>query len=423
MESITNWKSLRRQNPEDGQLTLEDLQSMVGNEAEQFSNRVLRFASSLRGTRQYWMQQRTRLISMVDTLGMPTIFFTHSAADLHWPDLHRLSETQNSTQNSDLIENPALADWLFYYRFQKFIDVFYRQMLGAVDFWYRFEWQHRGSPHVHGIAWLRDAPNVEKTLLDGDASQRRQLIQFIHSVVCTYNPALQPDGTDLETAPQASIKQKLLINSIGERDFSAQETCHLLLQLPMFKASRDFVVLTLDGSRLLQNVRDGQISTAPSILDHYINRPTTAYFEDMTLLIFARSYIMPKELSAEPTFRRKQIIVITRPYCSPDPNGPSYEQYCKQKLMLHVKFRQLSDLLMGNNTYIESYQQFLSLSDVPSSLEEEIRSLQPEQSSEDDPDQVSVISNSLIPLIITILIFAALVLFHIIMVAYTLFEV
>jgi len=53
------WRALQsgrvyvRQNPEDGQLTLEDLQSMVGNEAEQFSNRVLRFASSLRGTKQY----------------------------------------------------------------------------------------------------------------------------------------------------------------------------------------------------------------------------------------------------------------------------------------------------------------------------------------------------------------------------------
>ena len=43
--------------------------------------------------------------------------------------------------------------------------------------------------------------------------------------------------------------QKLLINSVGERDYLAQESCHLLLQLPMFKASRDFVVLSLDGSR------------------------------------------------------------------------------------------------------------------------------------------------------------------------------
>ena len=32
--------------------------------------------------------------------------------------------------------------------------------------------------------------------------------------------------------------QKLLINSIGKCDYSSQETCHRLLQLPMFKGSR-----------------------------------------------------------------------------------------------------------------------------------------------------------------------------------------
>lgn len=51
-----------------------------------------------------------------------------------------------------------------------------------------------------------------------------------------------------EGSSSVTAVQKLLINSVGERDFSAQETCHLLLQLPMFKASRDFVVLSLDGS-------------------------------------------------------------------------------------------------------------------------------------------------------------------------------
>ncbi len=26
----------------------------------------------------------------------------------------------------------------------------------------RFEWQHRGSPHVHGVAGLPNAPDVEQ---------------------------------------------------------------------------------------------------------------------------------------------------------------------------------------------------------------------------------------------------------------------
>ena len=35
-------------------------------------------------------QASTGLISMADTLGLPTVFLTHSAADSQWPDLARL---------------------------------------------------------------------------------------------------------------------------------------------------------------------------------------------------------------------------------------------------------------------------------------------------------------------------------------------
>ena len=53
--------------------------------------------------------------------------------------------------------------------------------------------------------------------------------------------------------------QKFLINAIGERDYSAQETCHLLLQLPMYKASRSFTYLSLDGSRAVEgNAQEGE---------------------------------------------------------------------------------------------------------------------------------------------------------------------
>ena len=67
--------------------------------------------------------------------------------------------------------------------------------------------------------------------------------------------------------------QKLLIHSVGDRDYSAQETCHILLQLPMFKASRDFIVLSLDGSGAVEdNLQHHDRATAPSILDHYTAR-------------------------------------------------------------------------------------------------------------------------------------------------------
>ena len=85
------WRALQtgrvyiNQHPDDARLTLDNLRDMVGHEGEFFTHRVMHFTSSLRGTSQFWFKQRSRLISMVDILGMPTVFFTHRAADGHGP--------------------------------------------------------------------------------------------------------------------------------------------------------------------------------------------------------------------------------------------------------------------------------------------------------------------------------------------------
>lgn len=42
------------------------------------------------GTRQYWRSRLSELLDMELQLGLPTLFLTLSAADLHWPDLLEL---------------------------------------------------------------------------------------------------------------------------------------------------------------------------------------------------------------------------------------------------------------------------------------------------------------------------------------------
>ena len=115
------WRALQtgrvyiRQNPEECHLSIDDLQDMVG-QGENFFNRVLRYVARLRGTRQYWFQQRSRIIAMVDTLGIPTIFFTHNAADFQRPDLAPLfqgSDSEEFNQREAVVENPAITDWFF----------------------------------------------------------------------------------------------------------------------------------------------------------------------------------------------------------------------------------------------------------------------------------------------------------------------
>ena len=538
------WRALQtgqvyvRQHPGDAQLSLDELRDMVGRQGEAFSNRVLHYASSLRGTKQYWFRQRSRLLSMVDTLGLPTIFFTHSAADLQWPELARLTcpddPDSRASRTKAVIENPAIADWFFYERVVEFIKAYYVGVLGVTDYWMRFEWQHRGSPHVHGLAWLPNAPDVEQLLSSPDTTDtvKAEITRYADGIVSTCNPAVLPDGSNVDDAPapktdphvcnqvygeiqdfdtdladlvatcqrhtrcsaayclrtrngrqecrfgypkplqphtaivledeptlltarndgmvnsfnpvqlsawranvdmqyivsrrrvieyctkyvtkseprSQSLKevfttivrslkegnnslkavQKLLINSVGERDYSAQETCHLLLQIPMFKASRDFIILSLDGSRAVQEqLQEEQRATAPSILDHYMHRPDSSHFNDMTLLEFARQYSMPKTMGSDPTRRSKRVIVIPRPYCSPDPAGPQYEQYCRQSLMQHKSFRQFDDLV-DSESYVDAYAAFLQSGLVPPCLEDDIHRLQQQQQVSEEPSHTEV---------------------------------
>ena len=77
-----------------------------------------------------------------------------------------------------------------------------------------------------------------------------------------------------------------------------------------------------------------QPATALSALDHYIGRPTTPQFNEMTLLHYVCSAVHHAQaIGFKPIPIRNAVGVIVRPYFSPDPSGPKYEEYCRQKLI------------------------------------------------------------------------------------------
>ena len=163
---------------------------------------------------------------MVDTLGLPTIFFTHSAADSQWPELARLICPENkhckSSRSIAVSENPAIADWFFYHRISKFIEAFYAGIFGAEDYWFRFEWQDRGSPHVHCLAWLQGAPKVEELLECKEDSVTFAAVEEITSnLISTTNPAIAADGSNHEAAPPPKTKPHVCSKSYSEiKDFN-----------------------------------------------------------------------------------------------------------------------------------------------------------------------------------------------------------
>uniref|UniRef100_A0A1X7U9X6 Uncharacterized protein n=1 Tax=Amphimedon queenslandica TaxID=400682 RepID=A0A1X7U9X6_AMPQE len=117
------------------------------------------------------------------------------------------------------------------------------------------------------------------------------------------------------------VVQKLLINSFGGSEYSTLEICQLLLQLPMYKASRSFFTLGLDGSRGVEDtVHEGQRAIAHSVLGHCMWCRTTPPFHTNTIRHFTGQYTMPKELGDEPKKSSTEVIVTPRPYCSPEPS-------------------------------------------------------------------------------------------------------
>ena len=73
------------------------------------------------------------------------------------------------------------------------------------------------------------------------------------------------------------------------------------------------------------------------------------------------------------------VVVIVRPHCSPDPSGPQYEQYCKQKLMLHRPFRDYQQLKATFDTFAAAFSDYLQSGSIPQSLEDDMHRLQHQQ--------------------------------------------
>ncbi|KJK73474.1 hypothetical protein H634G_11287 [Metarhizium anisopliae BRIP 53293] len=60
-----------------------------------------------------------------------------------------------------LRQNPHIAAFHFYRRYCFFRDIVLRKKFNVTDYWDRYEWQGRGSPHNHGLYWMKESPAAD----------------------------------------------------------------------------------------------------------------------------------------------------------------------------------------------------------------------------------------------------------------------
>ena len=136
---------------------------------------ALRFLQPIRGTPSYWQGAQKDLFAMLRQLGIPTWFCSFSAAEFRWNDIidvilkqqndSRQAEKLDWTEKSKVLKsNPVTVARMFDHRFH----IFLRQVIlssanpiGRVtDYFYRVEFQQRGSPHMHCLFWVQNAPKL-----------------------------------------------------------------------------------------------------------------------------------------------------------------------------------------------------------------------------------------------------------------------
>lgn len=105
---------------------------------------------------------------------MPTFFITLSAAETHWPELLKmLKKTLDGEDNANVDDlsfsekcrlikgDPVTCARYFNHRLKLIIKALDKSGGGPFgsfkveEYYYRIEFQHRGSPHAHMLFWIK----------------------------------------------------------------------------------------------------------------------------------------------------------------------------------------------------------------------------------------------------------------------------
>lgn len=169
-----------------------------------------RFLKAERNSPVYWEDIKKRIMAMIRQFGIPTFFITLSAAETKWKPLLKAlltnklkrnvsdAEVENLTfiEKVTLIkEDPVACARYFDYRVRQLFTLFKKNYIFQhhciIDYYKRTEFQDRGSPHVHMLIWLKDAPKYDKNNQDST----KNCIEFIDKFIScsSSNEMVNPD--------------------------------------------------------------------------------------------------------------------------------------------------------------------------------------------------------------------------------------
>ena len=145
----------------------------------------------LRNSPAYLETREKDIFAMIRQLSLPTWFMSLSAADTRWTDLLKMlaklndgidyseKEIENLSwqEKTKLVQkDPVTCSRYFDHRVQEFLNTVLKSSCEPIgkllDYFYRVEFQQRGSPHIHMFVWIENAPTLE-------TNSEREIVQFV----------------------------------------------------------------------------------------------------------------------------------------------------------------------------------------------------------------------------------------------------
>ena len=145
----------------------------------------------LRNSPAYLETRKKDIFAMIRQLSLPTWFMSLSAADTRWTDLLRMlaklndgidyseKELENLSwqEKTKLVQkDPVTCSRYFDHRVQEFLNTVLKSSCEPIgkllDYFYRVEFQQHGSPHIHMLVWIENAPTLE-------TNSEGEIVQFV----------------------------------------------------------------------------------------------------------------------------------------------------------------------------------------------------------------------------------------------------
>ena len=151
----------------------------------------------MRGSPSYFEKAKKDLFAMIRQLGPASLFCSFLSAETRWIHLLRILgqvvdhkqytddelENLNWEEKCRLIQSdPVTCARHFDFQLSQFLRNFLLSPASPVgsisDWFYRVEYQQRGSPHIHMLIWLKDAPQF------GTDSDAKVTSYIDHIITC-----------------------------------------------------------------------------------------------------------------------------------------------------------------------------------------------------------------------------------------------